>query len=112
MRAPSASSRSAEPDLLVAERLPCLATAHPAPAAIRAAVVDTLKRARAAAGPGGVEQVIAIGGNVLGERAHGPREPGELLDRLALGAQSDQEAGDLGLGDLAAHDLARAPPRS
>ncbi len=42
MRAPSASSRSAEPERLVAERLPCLATAQPAPAAIRAAVVDTL----------------------------------------------------------------------
>ena len=42
MRAPSASSRSADPDELVAERLPCLATAHPAPAAISAAVVETL----------------------------------------------------------------------
>src|SRR5881227_1555750 len=39
MRAPSASSTSAEPDELVAERLPCLATAQPAPAAISAAVV-------------------------------------------------------------------------
>ena len=46
MRAPSASSRSAEPDRLVAERLPCLATAQPAPAAIRAAVVETLKVGR------------------------------------------------------------------
>ena len=43
MRAPSASSTSAEPDRLVAERLPCLASAQPAPAAISAAVVDTLK---------------------------------------------------------------------
>ena len=42
MRAPSASSRSAEPDLLVAERLPCFATQHPAPAATKAAVVETL----------------------------------------------------------------------
>ena len=42
MRAPSASSRSADPEELVAERLPCLATAQPAPAAIRAAVVETL----------------------------------------------------------------------
>ena len=40
---PSASSRSAEPQRLVAERLPCLATAQPAPAAISAAVVETLK---------------------------------------------------------------------
>src|SRR5919106_868581 len=43
---PSASSMSAEPDRPVAERLPCLATAHPAPAAISAAVVDTLKVGR------------------------------------------------------------------
>ena len=46
MRAPSASSRSAEPERLVAERLPCLATAQPAPAAISAAVVETLKLLR------------------------------------------------------------------
>src|SRR4051794_26866799 len=42
IRTPSASRRSAEPESPVAERLPCLATAHPWPAAIRAAVVDTL----------------------------------------------------------------------
>src|SRR3954452_11620836 len=46
MRTPSASSRSAEPDSPVAERLPCLATAQPAPAAISAAVVETLKVGR------------------------------------------------------------------
>ncbi len=43
MFTPSASSRSAEPHLLVLERLPCLATAQPAPAATSAAVVETLK---------------------------------------------------------------------
>ena len=43
MRAPIASSTSAEPERPVAERLPCLASAQPAPAAIRAAVVETLK---------------------------------------------------------------------
>ena len=42
IRAPSASSTSAEPDRPVAERLPCLATVQPAPAAISAAVVETL----------------------------------------------------------------------
>src|SRR4051812_15315472 len=46
MRTPSASSTSAEPDSPVAERLPCLATAQPAPAAISAAVVETLKVGR------------------------------------------------------------------
>ena len=46
IRAPSASSTSAEPQRLVAERLPCLATRQPAPAATSAAVVDTLKVGR------------------------------------------------------------------
>src|SRR5215210_3979245 len=46
MRAPSASSRSADPDNPVAERLPCLATRQPAPAATSAAVVETLKVGR------------------------------------------------------------------
>ena len=105
MRAPSASSRSAEPERLVAERLPCLATAQPAPAAIRAAVVDTLKVRAPAARAGGVEQVGALDGHVRGELAHRARQPGELLDRLALGAQRDQKPGDLSLGRLAVHDL-------
>src|SRR3954454_5353462 len=46
MRAPSASRTSADPLGPVALRLPCLATAHPAPAAISAAVVETLKVVR------------------------------------------------------------------
>ncbi len=44
--APSASSRSADPDWPVLERPPCLATAQPAPAATMAAVVDTLNVGR------------------------------------------------------------------
>ena len=56
IRAPSASSTSAEPDRPVAERLPCLAIGTPAPAATNAAVVDTLKVGRAAAGAGGVDE--------------------------------------------------------
>ena len=39
---PSASSRSAEPQRLVLDRLPCLATAQPAPAATSAAAVEML----------------------------------------------------------------------
>src|SRR4051812_34363245 len=46
MRAPRASSTSAEPHLPVAERLPCFATTQPAPAATNAAVVETLKVGR------------------------------------------------------------------
>ena len=105
IRAPSASSRSAEPDSPVEERLPCLATMQPAPAAISAAVVETLKVRAPAAGAGGVEQVLAGGRHEGGEGAHRPRQPGELLDRLALHAQRDQEAGDLDVGGLAGHDL-------
>src|SRR5215213_8508922 len=40
---PSAASTSAEPDRLVAARLPCLATGSPAPAMTKAAAVETLK---------------------------------------------------------------------
>src|SRR3954451_22942466 len=46
IRAPSASSTSAEPERPVALRLPCLATAQPAPAATKAAVVETLNVGR------------------------------------------------------------------
>ena len=105
MRAPSASSRSAEPDLLVAERLPCLATAQPAPAAISAAVVETLNELRPAAGAGGVEQIVAFSGHMGGESTHRARQAGDLLHRLPLGPQGDEEAGDLRLGDLSVHDL-------
>ena len=58
--APSASSTSAEPERPVAERLPCLATTQPALAAISAAVVETLKVRAAAAGAGGVEQILVV----------------------------------------------------
>src|SRR5215213_11033461 len=43
---PSASSTSAEPHWLVAERFPCFATRQPAPAAMNAAVVETLNVGR------------------------------------------------------------------
>ena len=59
----------------------------------------------AAAGAGGVEQILAGRRNERGEGAHRPRQPGELLDRLPLHAQRDQEAGDLDVGGLAGHDL-------
>ena len=86
MRAPSASSRSADPQRLVAERLPCLATRQPAPAATKAAVVETLKVGSAAAGPGGVEQLVA--GDVDGQSqlAHRARQASQLVDGLALRA--------------------------
>ena len=42
MRAPNASSRSADPQREEAARFPCLATRAPAPATTNAAAVDTL----------------------------------------------------------------------
>ena len=64
-----------------------------------------VERAPPAARAGGVEQVLALGRHVRGQRPHRARQPGELVDRLALRPQRDQEAGDLGLRDLAVHDL-------
>ena len=90
IRAPSASSRSAEPERLGAERLPCLATAHPVAAAISAAVVD---------------EPVARYRDRRRERAHRAREPDDLIDGFALCAQGDQEPRDLGVRDLAGHDL-------
>ena len=105
IRTPSASSTSAEPDRPVAERLPCLATAQPAPAAISAAVVETLNVWRPPPVP-----AVSIRSSrpvVTGaaKRAHRRGEPDELVDRLALRAQRDQHRGGLGLGRVAGHDL-------
>src|ERR671928_235763 len=84
MRTPSASSTSAEPDSPVAERLPCLATAQPAPAAISAAVVG-----------GGLE----AGGQV------GIHDQGVIAgDRQRVGQAPEQAAAVMGdLGRLAVH---------
>ena len=43
VRTPRASRTSAEPERLETARLPCLATAAPAPAATKATVVEMLK---------------------------------------------------------------------
>src|SRR5262245_44455824 len=105
MRAPSASRTSAEPDRLVADRLPCLASAQPAPAAMSAAVVDTLNVLR----PPPVPAVSTRSSRARGTAAAIARmvaaRPGGVPDGLAVRAQLDEEAGDLRLGDLAGHDL-------
>ena len=105
MRTPSASSTSAEPDSPVAERLPCLATAQPAPAAISAAVVETLNVGRPPPVPAVSIRSSRPACDRRGERAHRRGQADELVDRLALRAQRDQDAGDLGLGRVAGHDL-------
>ena len=65
-----------------------------------------VERRLAAAGPGGVDEVVAVDRDGRRERAHRAREAGELVDRLALRAQRDEEARDLDLRGVAAHDLA------
>ena len=105
MLTPSASSRSAEPQRLVLERLPCLATAQPA------AGGDQRRRGRdvegrgAAAGPGGVDQVLARGLDRGRERAHRPRQADQLGHRLPLRPQGDQEGAGLDLVAAPLHDL-------
>ena len=113
---PSASSTSAEPVCDEAARLPCFATPAPAAAATSAAAVEMLSVLLAvAARAGGVDEVGALrlhGQHVL---AHRLRAAGDLVRGLALRAQRDEEACDLRLRRLAAHDLAaspRAPPRA
>ena len=88
-----------------AERLPCLATAQPAPAATSAAVVETLKVDGPAAGPGGVDQVVARGRDRRRQRAHRPRQADQLGDRLPLRPQRDQEGRGLDLAAAPLHDL-------
>ena len=82
---------SAEPELEVLERLPCLATAQPAPAAIRAAVVETLK----VDGPPPVPAVSTSSSRPVSTRvasaAHRPGQADQLGHGLALGPQGDQE---------------------
>ena len=104
MRAPSASSTSALPQREVADRLPCLATATPAPATTNVDVVEMLNVER----PPPVPQVSMNGPSGrrdrLGVRAHGGRQAGELLGRLPLRAQGHEEAGGLHVAGLAGHD--------
>ena len=105
MRAPSASSTSALPDRPVAERLPCLASAQPAPAAMSAAVVETLNVGRPPPVPAVSTRSSRSHGTGVASARIVPRQPGQLVDRLALRAQPDEEGGDLHLGGVAGHDL-------
>ena len=59
-----------------------------------------------AARAGGVQQQVPFRWmrHVAGLGAHGARAAGDLVDRLALHAQGDQIAADLGLGGLPGHD--------
>jgi hypothetical protein len=79
-----------------------------------------VERAAPSTGTRGVQQVLAVAEHVCGQSAHRAREARELFDRLTLRSQRDQERRDLGLGDVAVHDLgehlrgllhAQVPPR-
>ena len=102
---PSASSTSAEPDFEVAERLPCLATAQPAAAATRAAVVETLKVEGPPPVPAVSTRSARLGVDRGGERAHRPRQADQLGDRLPLRPQGDQEGAGLDRLGPPFHDL-------
>ncbi len=93
---PSASSTSAEPHLDEIERLPCLATCTPAPAATNAAAVEMLNVPEASppvphvstSNSSGRVRVIK---NRRGVAAHGAREADQFPHRFALGAQRREE---------------------
>ena len=101
---PSASRTSAEPHAELAARFPCFATAAPAAAATSAAVGGDVEGARAvAAGADDVDERCTRRrhrDDVLGHRLG---EAGDLVDRLALGAEADEQAADLRGRRLAAH---------
>ena len=105
MLTPSASSRSAEPHLLVLERLPCLATAQPAPAATSAAVVETLKVEGPPPVPAVSTRSSRLGRDRRRQRAHRPRQADQLRHRLPLRPQGDQEGAGLDLVGAPLHDL-------
>ncbi len=104
IRTPSASRTSADPDSPVAVRLPCLAIAQPAPAAMSAAVVETLNDGRPPPVPAVSTRSARDVVTGRGELAHRAREAGDLLLRLALRAQADEQTRDLRLLGVAGHD--------
>ena len=86
-----------------AERLPCLHTRPPAPATVSAASVETLSEWLASppepttSMTGGARRVeVEVDGGPGVE--HGVEQAAQLLGGLALHAQGDDEAGDLGVG--------------
>ena len=103
---PSASSTSAEPVCDEAARLPCFATPAPAAAATSAAAVEMLNVCSPSPPVPAVSTRSARcrpdGQHVL---AHRLGAAGDLVRGLALRAQRDEEARDLRLRRLAAHDL-------
>ena len=92
MRAPSASSTSAEPRQPGRRAVAVLGDRAAGAGGDQRGGRRDVERRAPAAGAGGVEQVVARRTSTRRrERAHRARQPGELVDRLALRAQRDQE---------------------
>ena len=106
MFTPSASKRSALPQRLDTDRLPCFATVTPHAATTSAATVDTLK-VWARSPP--VPQVSNTSGysrdSFVDARAHGAGQADDFGRPLAFHRQRDQEPGDLRRLGAAFHDL-------
>ena len=108
-RMPSASSTSAEPAWDEAERLPCLTTGTPAPAATIAAIVEMftdIERSPPVPTTSSTRPLHHERRRVL---VHRRDQALELVDGLALGPQRHREAGDLHRGGRAGEDLAHRP---
>ncbi len=105
-RKPSASSTSAEPDADDIARLPCLATRGACSRGDERGGGRDVERVRAVATRAGrVDEVVARRVDRAATCARMPSaQPGDLVDGLALRAERDEEAGDLGRRRLAAHD--------
>ncbi len=108
IRAPSASSTSAEPERPVAERLPCLATVQPAPAATKRRCRRDVERRAPAARARGVEQVLAVDRDSPG-RARASCVRGRRARRTVspFVRSAIRNARRLRLRRLARHDLAQ-----
>ena len=96
-RTPSASSTSALPHCDVNERLPCLATRTPAPAASSAAAVEMLKVVTA---PPPVPQVSTSSVGIVGRQPHHrvaqrAHPAGHLVGAFALDAERHEQRRDL-----------------
>jgi len=106
MRTPRCSSTSAPPKRPDAARLPCFATAAPAPAATSAAAVEMLNVLQ----PSPPVPQLSISGpavrrHPLGVRAQGARAGDHDVDGLAAHAQRREETADQRRRCGTAHDL-------
>ena len=111
-RSRAASSTSALPDCDETERLPCFATPAPAAAATSAAAVEMLNVLPPSPPvPAVSTRSSRFGCTGIDVRAHRLGRAGDLVRGLALQAQRDEEAADLGGRRLARHDRVHHPAR-